>query len=79
MAWRVLLAAVVFFGCCGLAESVGGGRAGVYLVQNVAYSFYLKNVVIVDVMVLALGFLLRVLAGVVVVQVTTSARGSMSA
>lgn len=42
----------------------------VYLVQNVAYSFWLKNVVIVDVMVLSLGFLLRVVAGVVVVQVT---------
>ena len=38
--------------------------------QNVAYSFWLKNVVIIDVMVLSLGFLLRVVAGVVVVQVT---------
>lgn len=42
----------------------------VYLLQNIAYSFYLKNVVIIDVMVLALGFLLRVLAGVVTVDVT---------
>jgi 4-hydroxybenzoate polyprenyltransferase len=42
----------------------------VYLIQNVAYSFWLKNVVIIDVMVLSLGFLLRVVAGVVVVQVT---------
>ena len=42
----------------------------VYLAQNIAYSFWLKNIVILDVMVLALGFLLRVLAGVVVVQVT---------
>jgi 4-hydroxybenzoate polyprenyltransferase len=41
----------------------------VYLLQNVAYSFWLKNVVIIDVMVLSLGFLLRVVAGVVVVQV----------
>jgi 4-hydroxybenzoate polyprenyltransferase len=41
----------------------------VYLAQNIAYSFWLKNIVILDVMVLALGFLLRVLAGVVVVQV----------
>lgn len=41
----------------------------VYLAQNVAYSFWLKNIVILDVMVLALGFLLRVLAGVIVVQV----------
>ncbi len=40
-----------------------------YLAQNVAYSFWLKNVVIIDVMVLSLGFLLRVVAGVVVVQV----------
>ncbi len=41
----------------------------IYLAQNVAYSFWLKNVVIIDVMVLSLGFLLRVVAGVVVVQV----------
>jgi 4-hydroxybenzoate polyprenyltransferase len=41
----------------------------VYLAQNVAYSFWLKNIVIVDVMVLSLGFLLRVVAGVIVVQV----------
>lgn len=41
----------------------------IYLAQNFAYSFWLKNVVIIDVMVLAFGFLLRVLAGVAVVQV----------
>ncbi len=41
----------------------------VYLAQNIAYSFWLKNIVIIDVMVLALGFLLRVMAGVVVVEV----------
>jgi 4-hydroxybenzoate polyprenyltransferase len=40
---------------------------GAYLLQNIAYSFYLKNIVIVDVMILALGFLLRVIAGVLVV------------
>ena len=34
-----------------------------------AYSFYLKNIVIVDVMVLALGFLLRVVAGAIIAQV----------
>jgi 4-hydroxybenzoate polyprenyltransferase len=47
-----------------------GGVVALYLLQNVAYSFYLKNVVIVDVMVLSLGFLLRVIAGVLVVHVT---------
>ena len=48
---------------------VGLVTAG-YLAQNVLYSFWLKNVVIVDVMVLAFGFLLRVVAGSIVVQVT---------
>jgi len=42
----------------------------VYLIQNLAYSFYLKNIVLIDVMVLSLGFLLRVLAGVLVAHVT---------
>lgn len=42
----------------------------VYLVQNIAYSFYLKNVVLIDVMVLSLGFLLRVFAGVLIAHVT---------
>jgi 4-hydroxybenzoate polyprenyltransferase len=46
-----------------------GGILGLYLVQNVAYSFSLKNVVIVDVMILSLGFLLRVIAGVLVADV----------
>ncbi len=41
-----------------------------YLVQNIAYSFYLKHIVLIDVMVLSLGFLLRVVAGVVVVHVS---------
>jgi 4-hydroxybenzoate polyprenyltransferase len=40
-----------------------------YLGLNIAYSFYLKNLVIVDVLVLAAGFLLRVAGGVVVVDV----------
>jgi 4-hydroxybenzoate polyprenyltransferase len=41
----------------------------IYLASNAAYSFYLKNIVLIDVMVLSLGFLLRVVAGVEIVQV----------
>jgi 4-hydroxybenzoate polyprenyltransferase len=41
-----------------------------YYAKDLAYSFYLKNVVIIDVLALASGFILRVLAGVVVIQVT---------
>ena len=39
-----------------------------YFLVNVAYSFALKHVVIIDVMVVATGFVLRVAAGVVVAE-----------
>jgi 4-hydroxybenzoate polyprenyltransferase len=39
-----------------------------YLLLMIAYSFWLKNVVIVDVLVIAAGFVLRVAAGVLVVD-----------
>ncbi|MEM7539508.1 MAG: decaprenyl-phosphate phosphoribosyltransferase [Chloroflexota bacterium] len=42
----------------------------VYFVQNIAYSFYLKNVVLIDVMLVAFGFLLRVIAGAIIVDVS---------
>jgi 4-hydroxybenzoate polyprenyltransferase len=40
-----------------------------YLALNIAYSFYLKHIVIVDVLVIAAGFVLRVAGGVAVVDV----------
>jgi 4-hydroxybenzoate polyprenyltransferase len=40
-----------------------------YLVLQLFYSFLLKHIVIVDVMTIAAGFVLRVLAGVVVIEV----------
>ena len=69
MAAATLLAVVAIGGAFWL-DVWAGVVLVVYLAQNIAYSFWLKNIVILDVMVLALGFLLRVLAGVVVVQVT---------
>lgn len=64
----VVLAAVSL--TVGLWVNVWAGLALVlYLAQNIAYSFYLKNIVIIDVMVLSLGFLLRVIAGVIIVDV----------
>ena len=39
-----------------------------YLVLMIAYSFWLKNIVIVDVLTIAAGFVLRVAAGVVAVN-----------
>lgn len=64
----VLLAAASL--SVGLWVNVAAGLVLVlYLLQNIAYSFWLKNLVIIDVMVLSLGFLLRVIAGVIIVDV----------
>lgn len=43
---------------------------GLYYAKDLAYSFSLKNIVIIDVLALAAGFILRVVAGVVVINVT---------
>lgn len=43
-----------------------------YLIMMLAYSYYLKNIVILDVMIIAIGFLLRAVAGVVTIKVEMS-------
>ncbi|MFD3156581.1 decaprenyl-phosphate phosphoribosyltransferase [Haloimpatiens sp. FM7330] len=43
-----------------------------YMVMNILYSFKLKNVVIIDVMIITLGFVLRVQSGSIATQVNLS-------
>ena len=43
-----------------------------YLVLNLAYSFGLKNVPIVDISILVVGFLIRILYGALVTEITIS-------
>ena len=43
-----------------------------YLIMNLAYSFYLKDVVLIDVFVIAIGFMLRVIGGALVLNVARS-------
>ncbi len=40
-----------------------------YIVSQIAYTFWLKNVVLLDVLVVSLGFILRIAAGVAVIEV----------
>jgi 4-hydroxybenzoate polyprenyltransferase len=61
-----LVAAVLAFGCLGLSFVLGrafAASAFVYLGLNLLYSFRLKEVVIVDVLSISLGFVLRAVAG----------------
>lgn len=74
LAPRVAIAAavVLIVVCIPLALWLDSGFFLVlysYLGLMIAYSFYLKNLVIIDVLVLAAGFVLRVAGGVAVVHV----------
>jgi 4-hydroxybenzoate polyprenyltransferase len=68
-------ALLVSLGALGAAFSVSlsfGAVSLVYLALMIAYSLSLKHVVIVDVILIAFGFILRVLAGGVIIQVPIS-------
>lgn len=70
----VAIGAVVIFIAISIPAAfwLDGGFALVlygYLALNIAYTFYLKNIVLIDVMVIAAGFLLRAAGGVLVVDV----------
>ena len=72
-------------GALGLALALGGlvlayrlsppfaALAALYLMSNLLYSAWLKKVVIVDVMILSSGFVIRAIAGGVVIGVEVSA------
>jgi 4-hydroxybenzoate polyprenyltransferase len=55
-----------------ILSPVFGGIISVYLVMNVTYSLYLKNIVILDVLIIATGFVLRAVSGAVVISVEIS-------
>ncbi|MBC7250731.1 MAG: decaprenyl-phosphate phosphoribosyltransferase [Anaerolineae bacterium] len=71
--WVAVVAAIVIPALClplaFLLDLSFGLIVTIYLLVMIAYSFWLKNVVIVDVLTIAAGFVLRVAAGVPMVQV----------
>jgi 4-hydroxybenzoate polyprenyltransferase len=70
-----MVAVLLAFGCLALAFVLGrpfAACAFLYLGLNLLYSFKLKEVVIVDVLCISLGFVLRAVAGGVAVGVAIS-------
>ncbi|HJO80876.1 MAG TPA: decaprenyl-phosphate phosphoribosyltransferase [SAR202 cluster bacterium] len=67
----VALIAAVLGGAFALDPMFGGVAVG-YVATTVAYSFVLKNVILLDVFAVAAGFVLRVVAGAAVLDVPIS-------
>jgi len=67
---------VVLLGIVGILLSQLNSKflfvAAIYFVLNVGYSFFLKHVILVDVFIVAAGFMLRVLAGAFAIDVQVS-------
>jgi 4-hydroxybenzoate polyprenyltransferase len=68
-----ILLALVSLGFSALLSLPFALMALSYLVLNLVYSHYLKHLVIIDVMCIALGFVIRAVAGAVVIGVQISA------
>ena len=69
------LAALIGFGCLALSFGLGvpfAACAVLYLGLNLLYSFSLKEVVILDVLAISMGFVLRAVAGAVAIGVQIS-------
>lgn len=69
------LAAVLLVLTAALASPLNTkflAAAGLYFLLNLAYSYSLKHVILVDVFIIASGFMLRVLAGAFVIDVQVS-------
>lgn len=74
---RVALGAALVLAAVGLGlafavEPMFALVAAIYLATMVAYSTFLKHVIIVDILAISAGFLLRAVAGAVVMDVTIS-------
>jgi 4-hydroxybenzoate polyprenyltransferase len=68
-------AALLGLACLGLSFRLGPAflaAAAAYVLLNLAYSFWLKSVVILDVIAISLGFVLRAVAGALAIGVQFS-------
>ncbi len=71
MIWAVVLAAIAIGGAFAIDWSVGLVISG-YLTLMLAYTFWLKHIVLLDMMVIGAGFVLRAMAGGLAIDVPIS-------
>jgi 4-hydroxybenzoate polyprenyltransferase len=69
--WAAVLSMVGLGGMFALDLRAGGVVAG-YIALMLAYSFYLKHTVLLDIMTIAAGFVLRAMSGALVIEVPIS-------
>ncbi len=71
----ILIALLLLLGAMGLALRLGAPftiALAVYILMTVSYTLLLKNIFIVDVIIVALGFVIRAIAGAVAIHVVFS-------
>lgn len=69
----VVVLALAFVGLLVLSSNwLSGLIIAVYFIMNLSYSFYLKNIALVDVFIIAVGFILRIYAGAFAIDVPVS-------
>lgn len=66
--WLGLLLTVVGLGMCFALSASVGMAASTYLLLNIAYSFFLKHVVLVDLFAVAANYVIRVAAGALAIN-----------
>ncbi|MCK5817917.1 MAG: hypothetical protein KAH18_01430, partial [Psychromonas sp.] len=68
----MIVLAVVGFVLMATLPFKAVGILGAYVVMNIAYSLYLKHIAIIDIVIIAIGFVLRLFVGTAVTSLHTS-------
>lgn len=75
ISFAILLVVIFLLIGFGIAYTINMGLCCIlmiYLIMNILYSTWLKHIVLIDVMIIALGFVLRGIAGVIVIDSGTT-------
>ncbi len=64
--------AIIGFGVAWTLSKFFMGVLGIYVLINVMYTFWLKHIIILDVLIISMGFVLRIVAGADLVNVQPS-------